>query len=167
MKISIYVCGQIAAGKAAFAKQLSEKLNISVFSTHNFLESSKQDDSSAWSKIINLLDTLDEYIFVSTGLSKRMDKLIRNDLKNGRIIFVIKLLCSKSTALERVKKREAYIKWSYEISIEESIEWIEKELNKIDADLEFDMESTDTIDAVELALKKIGDLVNEHNRNSN
>lgn len=159
MSISIYICGQIASGKSTISEELSKELKLPYFKIDRYREKFT-NDKDAWHEIINELKVTDSYIFESTGLSKRMEQLIINDIKFNRKFFVVKLVCSKETALMRVKTRGyTFPKWEYSISIEESIQWVDKEINKLDADLEID---TDKI-SINVAIKCIIDKLSNEN----
>ena len=155
MSIAIYVCGQIASGKTTISEQLSKELNLPLFKVDD-VRRSFNNDKDVWKEIITELKVNDSYIFESTGLSKRMEQLIINDIKLNRSFFIIKLICSKEKALERSKNRNVtFPKWEYSFTLEESIEWVDNEIKKLDADIEINTDNTESRDIVQSIIQRL------------
>ncbi|BCZ46979.1 hypothetical protein psyc5s11_30460 [Clostridium gelidum] len=157
MSIAIYVCGQIASGKTTISEQLSKELNLPLFKVDD-IRKSFNNDKDVWKELITELKVNQSYIFESTGLSKRMEQLIINDIKLNRSFFIIKLICSKEKALERAKNRNVtFPKWEYSFTLEESIEWVDNEIKKLDADIEINTDNTESRDVVQSIIQRLKD----------
>ena len=156
----ILLTGQIAAGKSTLARKLSAIIPAQHFSVDDSALCSFRGEELGKHLARNALHS--SVIFESTGTASDFEDMVALLEKEVPRVFVLKLLCSPTTSLERIRLR-GWRPPRWGDNWEAELQWTSRRLRSLPADLTIDSD-TNTEDEI---VARVVRFLEEHSHDEN